>query len=269
MSRIHGIERRIDELLRGLLRSSLPEQRRELIEVHRAILEEVASRVVTLPRGKLGFGHSHIRIEIFAEPEQRASYERVFLKGAALEHQIRTSFQERGVEYPDRLKVEIELVADLPADAKGRGFDISYSNLSATTGSAQPREIRLTVLAGAAEQSEYRFQKQRVNIGRLPEVLDGQLRPIRRNDLALKDGAAGVNATVSRTHAHLEWDTEAARFRLFDDGSAHGTTLVREGSLIPVPTGASKGVLLQTHDQIIVGQAHIRFEYIDAESQSP
>ena len=269
MSRIHGIERRIDELLRGLLRSPSPEQRRELIEVHRAILEEVASRVVSLPRGKLGFDSSHIRIEIFAEPEQRPSYERVFLKGAALEHQIRSSFQEMGVEHPDRLKVEVELVGDLPSEARARGFDISYSNHSAAPTAAQPREIRLTVLVGAAEQSEYRFQRQRVNIGRLPEVLDAQLRPIRRNDVALKDGAAGVNATVSRTHAHLEWDSEAARFRLFDDGSAHGTTLLREGSLIPVPKGASKGVLLHTQDQIIVGQAHIRFESIDAESQSP
>jgi len=261
MSRLQQIEHRIDQALRNLLRSSSPEQRREIIEVHRAILEEITSRVDSLPRGKLSFAFSYVKVQVLAEPERRRSYEKVFVEAAALERDIKGYFDERSIEYPAGLKVQVEFVEDLPPDVKAHGFDVNYANAPDTVVSEQPIQVGLTILAGIAEQSEYLFQKQRINIGRLSVVLDGQLRPIRRNDVALKDEASGVNATVSRSHAHIEFDAEASRFRLFDDGSAQGTSLIREGSLIAVPKGASKGVLLLGNDEIILGQVHIRFEY--------
>ena len=266
MSRLQQIEQRIDQALRTLLRSSSPAQRREIIEVHRAILEEIASRVDSLPRGKRSFSYSNINVQILAEAERRRSYEKVFVDGAALERDIKSYFDDGSIEYPANLKVLIELVDDLPPDIKSHGFDVNYSNSQADEISVQPVQVRLTILTGAADQSEYLFSKQRINIGRLSEVLDGQLRPIRRNHVALKDEATGVNATVSRSHAHIEFDREASRFRLFDDGSAQGTTLFRDGALIAVPKGASKGVLLLDGDEIIVGQAHIRFEHVETES---
>ena len=266
MSRLQQIEQRIDQALRTLLRASSPEQRREIIEVHRAILEEIASRVDSLPRGKRGFGYSNIQVQILAEPNRRRSYEKVFIDGAALERDIRSHFDDDSVEYPASLKVQIELVDDLPPDLKAHGFDVTCSNSQTGDLSVQPVQIRLTLLTGDAEQGDYIFSKERINIGRLSEVLDGQLRPIRRSHVALRDEASGVNATVSRSHAHIEFDSEASRFRLFDDGSAQGTTLFRDGSLIAVPKGASKGVLLLDNDEIIVGRVHIRFEYVEAES---
>ena len=269
MSRLHEFEQRIDQALRALLRSSSPEQRREVIEVHRAILEDIASHVDSLPRGKRSFSYSNVKVEILAETERRRSYEKVFLDGAALERDIKSYFDEASIEYPANLKVQIELVDDLPPDVKAHGFDVSYSNTQTSDLPVQPMQIRLTILTGTADQAEYLFSKQRVNIGRLSEVLDAQLRPIRRNHVALKDEASGVNATVSRSHAHIEFDSETSRFRLFDDGSAQGTTLFRDGTLIAVPKGASKGVLLLDNDEIIVGQVHIRFSYAEAGSRGP
>ncbi|WP_109488738.1 FHA domain-containing protein [Occallatibacter savannae] len=263
MSRLQQIEQRIDRALRALLRSSSPEQRREIIEVHRAILEEIGSRVDSLPRGKRGFSYSNIQVQILAEADRRRSYEKVFVDGASLERDIKGYFEDASIEYPANLKIQIELVDDLPPDVKAHGFDVTYSNTQLKEVSAQPLQIRLTLLTGIADQSEYLFSQQRINIGRLSEVLDSHLRPIRRNHVALKDEASGVNATVSRSHAHIEFDAEALRFRLFDDGSAQGTTLFRDGSLITVPKGASKGVLLLDNDEIIVGRVHIRFEYTE------
>jgi hypothetical protein len=263
MSRLQQIEQRIDQVLRALLRSSSPEQRREIIEVHRTILEEIAFRIDSLPRGKRAFSYSNILVQIVAEPDRRRSYEKVFVEGSALERDIRSHFDDGSVEYPANLKVQIELVDDLPPDVKARGFDITYSNTQIRDVSAQPIQIRLTFLTGDAEHGEYLFSQQRINIGRLSEVLDSQLRPIRRNHVAIKDEGSGVNATVSRSHAHIEFDAESSRFRLFDDGSAQGTTLFRDGSLIAVPKGASKGVLLLDKDEIIVGRVHIRFEYAE------
>ena len=75
-----------------------------------------------------------------------------------------------------------------------------------------------------------------------------------------RDDAPAPNQSVSRAHAHLEFDSENVAFRLYDDRSAHGTTVVRDGTVIPVPPGPSKGVALRDGDEIVLGQARLRFE---------
>lgn len=263
MSRLQKLERRIDEKLRRTLRSSSPDQTPEPIEVHRAILDEVASRIDALPRGRLGFGWSHVKVRVLLHnPERRRSYEIVFLEADSLTRDITTYFEERKVEFPSRLKIDVELVESLPPGVSDRGFDVSYSNPSGSPETLDTIQVQLTVLVGNAGQTEYCFTKKRINLGRLAEVLDSDLRTVRRNDLPLDDDATVANSTVSRAHAHIEYDPDASRFRLFDDGSAHGTTVVRDGSVIPVPKGTSKGVPLERGDEIILGKVHIRFEHV-------
>jgi len=265
MNRLQQIESRIDRKLREVLRSSSPVQRREVVEVHRAILDEVASRVDRLPRGKVSFCYSQVKVQVLlAEPERRRSYELVFTEGDSLSCDIKSYFEEQRIDFPPRLKVHVELVASLAPEVTERGFDVSYSNASGAHLSSDALPIRLTILDGSAEQPQYSFAKRRIHIGRLAEVLDGDLRIVRRNDLALDDEVAGPNSTVSRTHAHLEFDPETSRYRVFDDHSSHGTTVVRDGSVIRVPQGTSKGVPLQTRDEIILGKVHIRFEIEEA-----
>jgi pSer/pThr/pTyr-binding forkhead associated (FHA) protein len=92
------------------------------------------------------------------------------------------------------------------------------------------------------------------------EVIDAAGRLTRKNDVAFRDDAQAPNPSVSRAHAHIEFDPEKGAFRLFDDRSAHGTTVLRDGSVIPVPQGPSKGVALRQGDEIVLGQARLRFE---------
>ena len=264
MSRLQKLERRIDQKLRAVLRSSSPEDAPEPLEVRRAILEEIASRTDNLARGKLSFGYSQVNVRILLpEPERRRSYELMFLEANSLTRDIKNDFVERKVDYPTRLKVEVELVDSLPPGVSDRGFDLSFSNPLGSPASQNTMQVRLTLLVGNAENYEYCFNKPRINLGRLAEVLDSDLRTVRRNDLPLDDDSTAINSTVSRTHAHLEFDPEASRFRLFDDGSAHGTTVIRDGSVISVPQGNSKGVPLQPGDEIILGKVRIRFEYAE------
>jgi hypothetical protein len=231
------------------------------LEVRRAILEEIASRTDNLARGRLSFGYSQVNVRVLVpEPERRRSYELMFLEADSITRDIKTDFAERKVEFPARLKVDVELVESLPPGVSDRGFDLSFSNPLSSPVSPNTVQIRLTVLVGNAEKDQYCFTKQRINLGRLAEVLDSDLRTVRRNDLPFKDDATAANSTVSRSHAHIEFAPGEARFRLFDDGSAQGTTVVRDGSVIPVPLGTSKGVLLQPGDEIILGKVRIRFE---------
>ncbi len=262
MSRLRKLERQIDEKLRRVLRSSSSEDAPEPLEVRRAIMDEVASRTDTIARGKLSFGYAQVQVRVLVpEPERRRSYELMFLEADSLTRDIRSDFQERKIEFPPRLKVEVELVESLPPGVSDRGFDVSYSNPPSSARSQDTVQVRFTVLAGNTEQNEYIITKPRIHLGRMAEVLDSDLRTVRRNDLPFNDDSTAVNSTVSRAHAHIEFDPDGARFRVFDDGSAHGTTVVRDGSVVAVPQGASKGVVLQPGDEIILGKARIRFEY--------
>jgi hypothetical protein len=262
MSRLRKLERQIDEKLRRVLRSSSSEDAPEPLEVRRAILDEVASRTDTLARGKLSFGYALVQVRVLVpEPARRRSYELMFLEADSLTRDIKSDFQERKIEFPPRIKVEVELVESLPPGVSDRGFDVSYNNPPSSVRSQETVQVRLTVLAGNAEQNEYIITKPRINLGRMAEVLDSDLRTVRRNDLPFNDDSTAVNSTVSRAHAHIDFDPDGSRFRIFDDGSAHGTTMLRDGSVVPVPQGASKGVVLQPGDEIILGKARIRFEY--------
>ena len=80
---------------------------------------------------------------------------------------------------------------------------------------------------------------------------------IRTNHVVFKDGAGEVNDTVSRRHAHIDYSEATGDFRIVDDRSAHGTSIVRNGTPIPVHV-SSRGVRLQTDDEIVLGEARLR-----------
>ena len=262
MSRVHKLERQIDQKVRQLLRSSSPEQTREPLELYRSILDEVASRIDAMPRGRRAFVYSHVRVRVLVPDQERfRPYELLFTEADPLARDIKSHFEDSRVEYPARFTVDVELVYSLPAEVSERGFEVVYSNPPSSAPTADSVRTRLTILVGNAQHSQYEFTKRRINIGRLAEVVDADMRTLRRNDIALTDDSTIENSSVSRAHAHLEYDPDSNRFRLFDDGSARGTIVVRGGSAIPVPQGKSKGVLLEQADEINLGQVKIGFGY--------
>ena len=75
MSGLHDLERRIDEKLRGMLRSSSPDQKRELLEIHRALLDDVTAHVDRLRRGKQAFPYTQLEVQILLpDPALQRSY---------------------------------------------------------------------------------------------------------------------------------------------------------------------------------------------------
>jgi pSer/pThr/pTyr-binding forkhead associated (FHA) protein len=80
---------------------------------------------------------------------------------------------------------------------------------------------------------------------------------IRTNHVAFADEGSGVNETVSRCHAHVEYHHSSGDYRVYDDRSAHGTGVVRHGRTILVSPG-SRGVRLLTGDEIVLGEARLR-----------
>jgi predicted component of type VI protein secretion system len=54
---------------------------------------------------------------------------------------------------------------------------------------------------------------------------------------------------------------------MHDDGSEHGTSIVRQGRSLQVPRG-SRGVRLESGDEIVLGDARVRVKF-GGESNRP
>ena len=88
---------------------------------------------------------------------------------------------------------------------------------------------------------------------------DGRQQLVRINHVAFLENGDEVNQSVSRRHARIELDAETRRPRIVDDNSAQGTSIIRGGRGIPVPRG-SRGLTLQSDDEVAFGQARLRIK---------
>ena len=68
---------------------------------------------------------------------------------------------------------------------------------------------------GDANATEVRLDKARTNIGRVVDVYRAE-GLFRRNDLAF-EADTEINRSVSREHAHIQYDRAAGEYRLFND----------------------------------------------------
>ena len=117
--------------------------------------------------------------------------------------------------------------------------------------------VELIVTHGTADRGAYSFSSLPVALGRGADVRDGRQQLLRVNHVAFADNGDEVNSSVSRRHARIELDADTRRPRLIDDNSAQGTSVVRLGKGIGVPRG-SRGLVLQSGDEIVLGQARLR-----------
>lgn len=264
MSILRQIEKRIDEKLRSLFQpQKAREEGPELIEIQRGILEALGDKVQALPRGRKVFPYDDVTIRIpVPEAERRPAFEVVFDVGA-LRTEIREYLREENAEFPADLQVEVQLLDQPLPELQAQGFHLVCQKQERAR-SAKPETIstvaRFTVIHGQGQQAAWQFEKARINIGRLGEILDEQERPVRRNDIVFAELEEPPNSTVSRAHAHIRFDAGTGEFRIYDDHSAYGTSVLHDGRLIPVPAGGGRGVRLQPGDEIYCGQARLRFE---------
>jgi FHA domain len=227
-----------------------PAESSDLLVVHRAILEQIESRIQTIQRGKRIFPCNRVVVRLHApDPAIRALLQSAF--GERLEQDVRECLTGCGCAIPRGFAVEIET-----ADQGSKPFEIRFETAEA------PRPqgtARLVVVRGKAEAASIALEKERTNLGRRAELTDSLERVIRRNDLIFEEGADEANSTVSRGHAHIRLDRETGEYRICDDSSEYGTRIFRDGRSIDVPPG-SRGERLKPGDEIYLGRACVRFE---------
>jgi hypothetical protein len=260
MSLLRRIEKSLDSRLRSMFAGGDNEPgAREAIELYRDALDQVASRAAIGKRGGRVLPFNRITIELAAlNPERKAVLETLFDPGQ-LGDDIRATLKEERVEppeelvvmvrYPDSPAVELRVICE-------RTEKPAAVVAGQTSGAVVP--ARLVLLTGAPPHGEFVLDQARVNIGRVAEVRDTAGKMLRRNELYFPETDHEAHGSVSRTHAHIRF--EGGDWRIFDDGSSIGTTLIRSGKKIDVPAHAGRGVALREGDEIYLGQVRLRFE---------
>jgi hypothetical protein len=239
---------------------------RHPLEVYRAILDDIEDATEAGARGGRIFPYNAITILVpTTDAHQRATAEAVFAEAPSVEDRIRTRLRQAGCRDVDGLTATVKFVDGAAKEWAGREYHVEFRRHAARAPSraAKPpaedvRELQLAIVTGIASKARYTFESSRINLGRLENVIDRQQRVIRQNQVAFVDGDDDISQSVSRAHAHIRFDAAGGDARLHDDGSTHGTRVVRGGRTIDVPRGGSRGLKLRDGDEVLLGQARLR-----------
>lgn len=233
----------------------------EPLEIVHAILDVVEDEVLPAGRGAYVFPFNRIAIAVVTlSPAARARHEAVFDEAPTLGERIGERLRAVHCDVPG-LSVDVAYVSASADHWSNPHFHVEFARgarlAPVVLPVPRPGGIDLTIVCGTAESAAYSFTQTRIDLGRCAEVRDARHRLFRTNHVAFADVDAGVNASVSRCHAHVEYDRESGDYRLHDDRSAHGTGVLRHGKTLAVAPG-SRGVRLQTGDEIVLGEARLR-----------
>jgi len=255
------IAAKLDGAAKGLVRS----RPREPLEIVLAILDDVEQRIEPTGRGSRVFPFNRIELSVVAPSrEARGRLEAVFAGDTPLRTRILERVQSAGCSAAD-VVVEIQYVDRAEPTWSAPEFDLQFARVAGpeADGAAlesQPGQIEIRVVRGVMERWAYSLTAPRIDVGRGAEVRDHRNRLIRTNHVVFTEGGGDVNETVSRKHAHIAYEPLTGHFRLHDDGSEHGTEIVRGGRTISVHRGA-RGVRLQSDDEVVLGEARVRIRF--------
>jgi FHA domain len=220
----------------------------ELAEIRFAVLEEVRRKSYRAG-ARMVFPFDLVRVSMRGVEESRAAAFRSGFFHSYLAHEIQGRLRADSVRFPEQLGVEVEVTTGLPLP--GEEWLTVVAGSQEQNASSRGR-ARLVVRQGSANFAELAVEKPRVYIGREVDVYrDGGIR--RRNDLAFAEDS------VSREHAHIDYDERTGEYRLFNDrwytrGTDCGTRIVRDGVSLEVHRD-TRGTRLEPGDEIHLGRA--------------
>jgi len=229
---------------------SLAQRIVERLRAARCGVEDIVVDTAFVGRSQKGWAHQDFHIEFYRDARTNTT-------------------QHRSDTSPRADVAQTTSGASTRTAAPSAGGAHTGTKSSAKTSAAldtTPARIELTVLVGTAEQAMYSLAADRIDLGRSVEVRDRRHRLVRMNHVAFIDQRGEVNQSVSRQHAHITFDAGTGTYRLHDDGSVHGTDIMRNGRTITVPTG-SRGVRLRSGDEIVLGDARLRAAFPDSSRQ--
>jgi hypothetical protein len=263
-----GLTRAVEQKAREWSKSGA----REPLEIAQAIVDTVAERLEPAPRGRYVFPFNRLHASIVAASrDDRARFAAVLDSEPTLRERIAARLRDAGCA-TDGIQIAVSYVPRSSAAWSTPEYHVDFARVALPPVEAAPaqapvaqegaRDLHITIVHGTAEQPTYVFALPRVNLGRCAEVRDSLSRLIRTNHVAFVDVAGNANHSVSRRHAHIEYVAGARHYRIRDDRSAQGTSIMRDGRMVPVPAG-SRGIRLESGDELVLGEARVRVRIDD------
>jgi hypothetical protein len=260
LRKVRDIESTLSRRFDSAARKIAGQTAREPLEIVHAILDAVDREVHQASRGRRVFPYNRVVVTVLAPTQESRRRLDVVLAGEdGLRRRIADKLRAAGCD-ASGVDVSIKYTGRAHRHWQDPDFHVTFATVEVPKiekPDLPPLAARLdvTVVRGVAEKRTYSFTADRVDIGRCVEVKDTRNHLIRTNDIAFVEAALEHNETVSRQHAHISYTP--GEFRLFDDGSAHGTHIVRQGTTVTVHRG-SRGVRLKSGDEIVLGEARMR-----------
>jgi len=231
------------------------------LDIKRAIVETVEQQLVPAGGGRRVLAGDCVQVRVLVEQsEARRALEAVL---ADLRDAVAGRLAELQCTLPRRFAVEVSYLRRRPGDWEPEQRLLvsvtrrvtAVANVSADA--ATPPPLTIEVVRGQAEQRQLTLTESVVRIGRSADPTDGRGRP-RFNHIAFLEDDGAENQTVTRGHALIRYHATSGEYRLFDEGSANGTRVVRAGETIDVPRRDPVGLMLRSGDEVQFGKAAIR-----------
>jgi hypothetical protein len=227
------------------------------LELLHATLDQLEAKIQPAGRGRRIFPYDRLVVRVAQPGADPAALQAVFDQ---LETRLRERLQELRCDPPADLDVALEIVETADPDGQVITIECAATGREATAAApvaAGYPPLRITVVKGQCAEPEYVFEEPVVAIGRTSEPTDvfGQ---VRYNHVAFLEERDGINETVGRAHARLQYDASSGHYHLFNDGSSNPTSIVRAGRMIRVEPRDPRGVRVQSGDQLQLGRAVLR-----------
>jgi len=227
------------------------------LELLEAALDQLERKAQPSGRGGRVFPYSRVVVHVAQPAADRAAIDAVFRR---LEVRLRERLAEIGCEVPFGLVTSTSIT-----DGAGEGeplvsVECRADGDGAPSPAAAPRlpDLEVTVVKGQCERAEYSFNGGAIAIGRGVEPSDAFGR-IRHNEITFVDEIRdGVNETVARAHARIEFDPVLGAYVVFNESRSNPTVLVRNGRSIRITPRDPRGVRLDSGDHLHIGRAVLK-----------
>jgi hypothetical protein len=226
------------------------------IEVRARLLDDIEALAEPSGGGRRIFPYAELIVTLVADDDERQAA--LATAVGDLQADVRRRLDELRCERRVPVAVTIEYVVEPPASwTPAQRFAIVGRPPGAAAPDVPARAaVEVNVLRGTAAADNYTLTGTHICIGRTPAPIDDRGQ-VRQNHVVFVDGDE-LSATVGRAHASIRYDADRREYRLFDDGSANGTRIMRRGAVMNVAPRDPMGVALISGDEILLGRAAVR-----------
>lgn len=239
------------------------------LDLQQAILEAIEARTQPVGGGRRALPDTYVKVKVMARDAADERAMQLVLGGVRDKAVAR--LRELQCDVPAGFRVDVgyvrrrpsgwadqPMMIDFEADAPGGDAPAAKQKPAAHGEPGQPQLI-LTIVRGRAAYPSYTLCEPAIRVGRSEAPVDDRGHA-RRNDVAFTEEDDPHSRTVGRGHCEIRYDRARGEYRIFDERSANGTRVIRDGQVIDVPPKDPFGVAIRSGDELEFGTAAARVE---------